>query len=256
MKEIKLNIKEIVNENLNNKRNEILEKHFEDIDFYSTEKIINEHINKTIMLLNEGYDLNELDQYMGKANDAIKSVVGPNINYGDMFKDSMYSMAKEFAIKWILDFIGFSPSMSTYLAQGMADLSYKDVLYPFKNKEYCIKYGPNLLDAILEVIVRKYGHKLYNKVTGTADIDNTEELRAKKYKEALKDYEKDMMNYKKGLIDKEPEKPQKYIPSFSKHSYEWGDILQIGIGNLAGDFIRKTGTSEYIANAICPILHK
>lgn len=256
MKNIKLDIKDIVKNNLNNKRNELFETYFDEVDYYDTDKLIKTHVEKTIHLLNEGYELNELNPYIEKAGDAVKSMTNQNIDYGELFKGSMYSMAKEFAIKWLLDFFGFKPSISTYVAQAMADLTIKDILYPFKNREYCQRHLPNLLDAILEILARKIGHSLFTRITGQSKIDKATSEKEKAYKKALKDYETDLLKYKKGELENVPDKPTKYEPRYSKHSYEWGDVLQIGLGNVAGELIRKTQTSEGIANFICPKLHK
>lgn len=251
MKNIQLDIKNVVSKNLNMRRDEVLAEHFNNIQYSSTDELIRKHVEKTIELLNEGYELHELDGYIKKTDDMVKSLV-EDVDYGGMFKESMYSMAKEFAIKVILEFIGVGKSTSTYLAQGLADLNYKDVLYPWKNKEYCVKHLPNLLDSIFEVLVRKFGHDMLSKVSGSGKIDKAKELQ---YDIAKKQYEDNLKKYRSGEIDVKPRKP--YEPDYSKNSYnDWRDVLNLGIGNISGELIRKTQTSEAIANFICPKIHK
>jgi hypothetical protein len=148
-------------------------------------------------------------------------------------------MAKEFAIKFILEYIGFGPSIATKLGRGLADISYKDLLIPFKNREYCISHLPNILDAILEVYIRDFlDKKLRTKKTKAED--ELELLKAKEVDDARKD-------------DKSI---KKYTPRLSYNEYGWSDIPELGLGNIAGELIRKSPTSEAIANVLCKIIHK
>jgi hypothetical protein len=250
---INLTIKNIVTKNLNEKREEILRESFRDLYYSENLENIQNHALVAINLINEGYSVNEITNYIDKASSTMGDL---NSQYGDMFKDSMKSMAREFVIKWILEYIGFGATTSTYLAQGFADLTYKDLLLPFKNKEYCIKHLPNVLDSILEVIVRQAGHKLTGAITGRNKEDAMQKKWADASEEKMKKYKEDLKKYKRGEIDTEPVEPEEFKPKYSKGEYNWGDLLGIGIGNIAGEFIRKTETSEKIADVICKTVHK
>lgn len=212
MNHITLDIKDVVKHNLNQKRENILK---EAISFENglDNEIIQEHIKKGIQLIYDGYSIDEIAIYLSNASQSLKEDTGNDFDFGGMFKDSMLSMAKEFGIKWLLDYIGFNPTLSTIIAQGAADLSLRDLILPFKNKEYCDKHLPNLLDAILEVAVRQLANKyLWEKLPG-----------------------------QKG----------------SKNRYEWIDLFTtVPAGNITGELIRKTKTSEGFAKIICPIIHK
>lgn len=213
MNHITLDIKDIVKNNLNKKRESILKESIS-FDNVVNNDIIQEHIEKSIQLIYEGYDINEITDYLTQAGQKLEKVTGSDFDYGQMFKESLVSMAKEFGIKWLLDYIGFNPTLATVIAQGAADISLRDLLLPFKNKEFCNQHLPNLLDAILEVIVRHYGNKL--------------------------------------IWGKIP-KPESYDTS----TYNWLDVFTSApAGNIAGELIRQTQTSESLAKVICPIIHK
>jgi hypothetical protein len=231
--QINLSVKNIVSKNLIQKRNEILEESFAINETNTYNELIKKHAIVAVNLINEGYDINEITDYIDKASNSIQDLTNTKFDYGQAFKDSMYSMAKEFAIKFILEYIGFSPSVSTKLGIALADLSYKDLLIPFKNREYCNKHLPNILDAILEVIIR--------------DIMN-KKLRFKKTKM------EDEIELEKAKLAKKEGK--KYTPMLSYDEYNWSDIPEIGLGNIVGDVIRKTPTSEAIANQLCKIIHE
>lgn len=222
MKIINLDINSIVAKNLYNKRNQILYEslYFDNID----NDIIQEKVKNAIHLINEGYSIDEISDIFSDVKD---------FDFKKMFTDSLISTAKEFGIKWLLDYIGFNPTVSTYLAQGLADLPPRSIFLPWKNKQYCQKYLPGLLDSILEVIVRYFGQKMLRLPVEK----RSDEEEYKKEKEAKKE----------GL---------KYEKKLSKNRYEWVDLLTVSAGNITGDLIRKSNTSEGIANSICPIIHK
>jgi hypothetical protein len=265
---INVTIKNVVSDKLYQKRNQILKESLSiksDIDF---DNLVMEHTKKTIRLINEGYTLKEIEnqlneQMMDKIKDipgSVKNMLGDDFDYGSYISSSLMSMGKEFIIKWILDFIGFGPSMSKFVAQAAADLSFKDLILPFKNKEYCIKHLPNVLDAMLEMLVRYAGASAYGQLKGVKMGDKYELYKEKAQDELIKKAKENNEKFYKGDTDAKftpkDQMPKKYTPDLSKNSYEWGDLPGIFLGNLAGDFIRKTGSSEFMANHICPIFHK
>jgi hypothetical protein len=102
--------------------------------------------------------LNEIENPLAGVTD--------KVDWSGMLKDSLYSSAKEYVIKWVLDYVGLSsklPGLSTSLAQFFADYSPLDLLKPFKNAQYCDQYLPDMIDGVLELSVRYLG----GKITGT-----------------------------------------------------------------------------------------
>ncbi len=256
MSDINLNIKNVVYKNLVNKRNEILSESFVIDENIGYDEMIRKHAIIAVKLINEGYTINEIANYIDKANSSIQDLTNTDFDYGEVFKDSMKSMAKEFAIKFILEYFGFNPTLSTYLAQGLSDLSFKDIILPFKDRQNCINHLPNVLDSILEVIVRQAGHKLTGAITGRNKEDAMQKKWANANKNNMVKYKEDLKKYKRGEIETEPMEPKKFVPSFSKNSYDWSNVPEIGLGNIVGEIIRKTPTSEAIANVICKSIHK
>jgi len=265
---INVTIKNVVSDKLYQKRNQILKESLSiksDMDF---DNLVMEHTQKTIRLINEGYTLQEIENQLNEQiadkikeiPNSVKNMFGDDFDYGSYISSSLMSMGKEFIIKWILDFIGFGPSMSKFVAQAAADLTFKDLILPFKNKEYCMKHLPNVLDTMLEMLVRYGGAAAFGQLKGVKMKDKYELYKEKSQEELIKKTKEDNERFYQGDTDAKftpkNERPKKYIPQLSKNSYEWGDLPGIFLGNLAGDFIRKTQTSETMANYICPIFHK
>lgn len=179
MNTIKLEIKNIVKSNLQEKRNEKFYESFMKLKNIEDGNLLGEQFMQTsINLMREGYTIDDIENFLNEIEnpipgitDKVKSAAG-DVNWSGMFKESMYSSAKEYVIKWMLDYIGLSksaPGLSTTLSQFFADVSPLDLIRPFKNEQYCNQYLPEVVDGILEVIVRYLG----GKVTGT-DRNNYE----------------------------------------------------------------------------------
>jgi hypothetical protein len=91
----------------------------------------------------------------------------------------------------------------------------------------------------LEVYIRNYlGKKLRFKKTKEEDED------------LLKKAEDNKQKRKAG------EDIEKFIPRLSTDRYNWRDVPEIGLGNILGDVVRKTPTSEAISEVLCKIIHK
>lgn len=260
---INLNVKHIVKKNLHHKRNTIITESFKFNNDDDIDIMVKNHAIIGFRLLNEGYTIDEIANYADQAAAAVQKVTGNDFNYGELLKSSMFSMVKEFIIKWLLEFIGFrNPDVLRVLSQGLADLSWKNLLLPWKNKAYCNTHLPGLLDTILEILSRDLGNKITSGLGFQGDYDKTEKLKM----DASKNNRQAVLNRIKELEDSgnknleyyELKKniPKVYKPLYSKNKYEWIDLPGIGIGNVVGELIRQSPTSEFLAKNICSVIHK
>lgn len=163
MNTIKLEIKNIVKSNLEEKRKEKFNSSFQKLREIKDRSLLGEQFMQTSLnLMREGYEIDDIENYLNEIDNPLDGLKD-KVDWSGMFKDSLYSTAKEYIIKWLLDYIGMGPVISTTLAQFFADYSPLDLLKPFKNEQYCNQYLPDMIDGILEVTVRYLG----GKVTGT-----------------------------------------------------------------------------------------
>jgi hypothetical protein len=99
-------------------------------------------------LVSEGYDISEI------TSDEVKSKLD-NLDWNSIVSGGMLSAAKEYAIRFILTSIfGVSPNIATTLSQALADFSPTDLLKVFKGEAECRQGMPNILDILIEVVVR------------------------------------------------------------------------------------------------------
>jgi hypothetical protein len=150
--ELKQKIKTIIlderKENLKNSLNEL--KNIRDKSFRSERSF-----QILINLLNEGYDVNEID-----VTSQLK-----NIDFKSMITDATLSGVKEYIIKYVLNQIfGMNSSISTTAAQFLSDYDVRHLLKPFKNLESCTSRDgmPKIIDGILEVLARYLVTKVTN----------------------------------------------------------------------------------------------
>lgn len=164
MNTIKLEIKNIVKSNLQEKRNERFYEIFMELHKLEDKSLLGEQFMQTsINLMSEGYTADDIENFLNEIENPLSGITDKvkgdikNYDFGGAFKESLYTSAKEYAIKWVLDYVGISrtlPNLSTSLAQFFANVSVKDLLKPFKNEAYCIQYMPNILDGVLVVVAR------------------------------------------------------------------------------------------------------
>jgi hypothetical protein len=150
--ELKQKIKTIIlderKENLKNSLNEL--KNIRDKSFRSERSF-----QILINLLNEGYDVNEID-----VTSQLK-----NIDFKSMITDATLSGVKEYIIRYVLNQIfGMNSSISTTAAQFLSDYHVRHLLKPFKNLESCTSRDgmPKIIDGILEVLARYLVTKVTN----------------------------------------------------------------------------------------------
>jgi hypothetical protein len=163
MNTIKLDIKNIVKSNLQEKREERFNSSFKKLVEIEDPILLGEKFFQTSTeLLNEGYSIEEIEGYLNEIENPLAGVTD-NVNFTGMFKDSLYSSAKEYLIKWFLDYLGVNENLSVSLSQFFADVPILTLLKPFKNAQYCEQYLPAITAGVMETVVRYLG----GKVTGT-----------------------------------------------------------------------------------------
>lgn len=162
MNTIKVNIKEIVKNNLlseANRRNHIYNS-FEKIKDLKNDELIKGYVETSIGLMNEGYTVDEIESSLEEIENPL-NMLDDKVDWKNMFKDSLTSSAKEYIIKWLLNAIGMGPQWSTTLAQFFSNkFTPLDMLKPFKNEAMCIENMPKMVDGVLEVIVRYIGSEV------------------------------------------------------------------------------------------------
>lgn len=155
MKEIVIDVKNIVSKNLNEKRKSNIEESFSRLKkIKDTNTYLEECFKTSLKLINEGYTEEEINQKLLKEFALPTSLGLDKIDFGGLAKESGVSFLKELAINWVLKYLGVSPSWSTTLSQAFADLNPLDFIRIFKDKSSCITHAPHIMDAVAEVSLR------------------------------------------------------------------------------------------------------
>ncbi len=155
MEKVNLKIKNIVSNNLQKKRKEKLIESVSTLNESSDfDSFVKRYKYISSKLISEGYTEKEILIQLNEFENPLEK-----IDWGGMAKESLYSGAREFAIKYILAALGLSDSLSTKLAQGLADYvkSPLDIIRMFKDKSSCMAGAPNVFDAVGEVVIRQLG---------------------------------------------------------------------------------------------------
>lgn len=159
MRTIKLNIDEIVSRNLNMTREKRLQEAFIPLnEIKDKNQFLKKYLIVTSNLLEQGYTLEEIENPLNNLN----------VDWGGMFKESLWSEAKEYAIKWLLEAFGMKEDIAKQVAIGLSDMNPLDLIRVFKNSQSCLTHMPHISDALLEVLVRYYGGKWTNTGAGNA----------------------------------------------------------------------------------------
>jgi hypothetical protein len=161
MKNINIDIKRIVHKNLNETRELKMYNSYYKLRNKKGDELFDSFMETSIKLMNEGYDVDEINSFLFE--DMLPSSLSDKINDIDWkggMTDALVSTLKEMAYYWILTALGFKHSNAMLISSFIKDLTILDVLRPFKDKQNCINYGPKLMDAFLEAIVRWGGRKL------------------------------------------------------------------------------------------------
>ena len=149
-----MELKQKIKETILEERKLRIDNYFNELKDIRDESYRNQRLLEiSIKLINEGYDINEID---------IKSQLD-KVDWKSVLTNSTLSGVREYIIRYVIkEIFGANSDISTTAAQFLADYSPLDLLRPFKNHESCMSNNgmPKLIDAILEVIVRKLGSKI------------------------------------------------------------------------------------------------
>jgi len=170
MKNIKIDIKKVVSENLQKTRKQRFDESFKNAHESKThEDFLNNVLIASSSLISEGYTIEEVDEYINEqsvaatADDALDKV--KNADWGKIARGSILSMVKEYAIKWLLTNVGLKKEFAETAAIVFADYNPLNLIKPFKDSSNCQQYMPELCDAIMEAIGRQIG----GQITGTSN---------------------------------------------------------------------------------------
>lgn len=142
MSDIKTTIKTVLTEERLNRLNTVYNE-LEDIR--DSQYLSERYVTITLELLNEGYEIEELE-----IPDVLKSD-----NVKDALSNAAVTSAKEYIIRFILTKVfKANPGFSTFASQLFADWNPMDLLKIFKNKEECNLGFPKLSDRLLTMLVR------------------------------------------------------------------------------------------------------
>lgn len=147
-------VKNIVSNALNEQRKIRLEEAYIELeDIRDNDYLIERYLLITTDLVNEGYEIDEID-----VPDSVKKLVPNSVTGSDIkgaLTDAAATSAKEYIIRFVLkEIFGAGAGFSTFAAQLFADWNPLDLLKIFKNKEECDKYFPSLSDRLLTMLVR------------------------------------------------------------------------------------------------------
>lgn len=147
-------IKNIVSSVLLEERKKRLSEAYNELDdIRNGDYLIERYLKITQRLVNEGYDIDEIE-----IPDSVKNLVPDSLKNSDItgaLTDALATSAKEYIIRFILkEIFGAGAGFSTFAAQLFADWNPLDLLKIFKNKEECNAAFPNLSDRLLTMLVR------------------------------------------------------------------------------------------------------
>lgn len=139
-------IKNIVKNVLNEERKVRLKNAYSELnDIRDINFIVERYVSITDKLLNEGYDVNELE-----VPDALK-----NIDVKGALGSALMTSAKEYVINFVLlTVFKANPTLSKYASQIFADWNPLDLIQMFKSKENCNALFPKLSDRLITMLIR------------------------------------------------------------------------------------------------------
>jgi len=160
MSKISLDIKNIIHVNLLESRKDKIQMYYKKLNNMQGKEYIHEYIKINNRLINEGYTMDEINEVTIDPKLSLDKL--KNMDLSQIATSSFMDTIKEMCVYWILTII--FPKMDKSLAKNISrfwtNVGLLDILRPFKNKDYCLKYGPNLLDGLLEVMIRYSAEKI------------------------------------------------------------------------------------------------
>lgn len=169
MNKINLTLKEVVNRNLQQTRGEKLKESLNILNNKEGKQLIETYIETTAKLMREGYKINEIHEQLNEQEAILDKF--KNFDYFGELEGTLWETIKEMSVYWILTFIfkNMDKSTAMNISRILTNITPFMLLRPFKNLEYCNKYGPELIDGILEVA----GRYFMEKVTGAKPENET-----------------------------------------------------------------------------------
>lgn len=147
-------IKNIVSNVLIEERKKRLDEAYIELDdIRDNDYLVERYLFITTDLVNEGFDINELE-----IPDAVKNLLPSSISTSDVkgaMTDAAATSAKEYIIRFVLkEIFGAGAGFSTFASQLFADWNPLDLLRIFKNIEECNKTFPALSDRLITMLIR------------------------------------------------------------------------------------------------------
>mgnify|MGYP003343129168 CR=1 FL=1 len=163
-------------------------------------------------LLEEGYSLDEIE------GTGIKDKLN-NIDWKGALSDAAVNSGKEYAIRFILTQVfSANPSFATFLAGTLADINPLNLIRIFKGPSECNSGFPQIIDALLEQLVRYIA-------AGATGVDrNSYDLN-----------------------------PLRNLGQGGNTAIR--DVASTVAGNMFGDIIRESDIGEKITKRFCEFIH-
>lgn len=185
MKNINFDIKKSVKKNLYIHKFNKIHEAYKSIEFVDDNDYIKQYLYKTFDIIKEGYTLNDIDEYFNKKFlneiETPKNLNLPDINnlipsnFSSTIWDSIKMQLKEYIIYYILSAIfGEDNDYVEPLSIALKQIELVKLLYIFYDEVKCKQPMTQVIDAILEIIVRKTANNFFkdsdsefvNKLTG------------------------------------------------------------------------------------------
>lgn len=176
------NINKVIREELNKKYqiNESIKKIMNE----SKEKRFGLAINFFNDLIEEGYTNKELEGVIEEGWDWLKNIFSDDVktpgqsqSKGDGFFGKMgggaISQVKEFVVAKFLSYLGFTGPLAEALSTAVTEMNIKELIALFRGRQNCVRYGPNVADALAEAMVTYLSHSTRPNSTAFNFLRNT-----------------------------------------------------------------------------------
>ncbi len=161
MKNIQIDVKNIVKKNLNEHYESKLNSSYSVLNEQHGANVIYNFINISKGLLEEGYTIKDIENFLNEEMSLPTSLEQlKNINWNGPVKETLLSSLREMVIYSILTSFKVREDVAFVIASFMADIPPLNYIRPFKNRAYCDKYMPSLVDAMIEALLRYAGRKI------------------------------------------------------------------------------------------------
>lgn len=177
-----MNISEIVSKELDRKYQ--LNEGWKKIMNESREKRFDLTINYLDNLIKEGYNDQEIEDVIEEAWDWLKNIFSDDVktpgqsqSKGDSFFGKMgggaVSQLKEYIVAKFLSYLGFTGPLAEALSTAVTEMNIRELIALFRGRQNCVRYGPNVADALAEAIVTYLSHSTKPNSTAFNFLRNT-----------------------------------------------------------------------------------